>query len=129
MTREIENYGRQRLLTAKTWAALLVIIFCVQIEVAVAQNAPSTSQKLTLARAVDLALKQNLDIQIANIDSVSNQQKRVIARSELRPKAGFDASDASTRYNTKARHGGQPAIIPPDVGPYDAIHVGRTFSP
>ena len=38
MNQEIENYGRQRLLTAKIWAALLLIIFCMQIEVAVAQN-------------------------------------------------------------------------------------------
>jgi outer membrane protein len=128
MNREIENYGRQRLLTAKIWAALLLIIFCVQIEVAVAQNAPPTSQKLTLARAVDLALKQNLDTQIANIDTASKQQDRVIARSELLPHAGFDASDAITRYNTKAQLGVQPAIIPPDVGPYQAIHVGPTFS-
>ena len=30
-------------------------------------NPPSSSEKLTLAGAVDLALKQNLDIQIANI--------------------------------------------------------------
>jgi outer membrane protein TolC len=128
MNQEIENDGRQRLLTAKIWAALLLIIFCMQIEVAVAQNALSTSQKLTLARAVDLALKQNLDIQVANIETASKQQDRMIARSELLPHAGFDVNDAITRYNTKAQLGVQPSFIPHNVGPYQAIHVGPAFS-
>jgi outer membrane protein len=143
MNREIKNYGMRRLVAGKIWAALLLVIFAArtpvvraqdtqssgaQIEAAMVPNAPSSSEKLTLAGAVDLALKQNLDIQIANIEAASKQQDRVIARSELLPHAGFDTSDAITRYNTKAQLGVEPAIIPHDVGPYQAIYVGPTFS-
>ena len=34
-------------------------------------NAPSSGEKLTLAEAVDLALRPNLDIQIANIETAT----------------------------------------------------------
>jgi outer membrane protein TolC len=44
--------------------------------------------------AVDLALKQNLDIQIANIETATRQQDRVIARSELLPHASFEADES-----------------------------------
>ena len=109
-------------------SAFLLLVFGAQIQAAMAQNGASGSEKLTLAGAVDLALKQNLDIQVANIETASKQQDRLIARSELLPHAGFDASDAITRYNTKAQLGVQPSVIPHDVGPYQSIHVGPTFS-
>lgn len=126
-----DNRGRTEhdVVTAVIWAALLLLILLgAKIEAAVAQNASSSVQKLTLTGAVDLALKQNLDIQIANIDAAKKQQERVIARSALLPKASFYADDAITRYNTKAVLGVQPAIIPHDVGPFQAVHIGPTFS-
>jgi outer membrane protein TolC len=107
---------------------LLLLIFGLQAEVAMAQNTADAAQKLTLTGAVDLALKQNLDLQIANIATTIRQQDRQIARSELLPRVGFDVSDAVTRYNTKAQLGVQPSIIPHEVGPYQAIHVGPIFS-
>jgi outer membrane protein len=143
MNQEIKNRTRHWLLTANLQATLLLFMLGAQIPAvraqnkgsndsqiaaAMLQNAPSGSEKLTLAGAVDLALRQNLDIQVANIEAASKQQDRVIARSELLPHAGFDATDAITRYNTKAQLGVQPSIIPHDVGPYQSIHVGPTFS-
>ena len=106
----------------------LILLVDTNIEMAVAQTAPSSIQKLTLSGAVDLAIKQNLDIQIANIDAARKQQELVSARSALLPQAGFDANDAVTRYNTKAVLGVQPAILPHDVGPFQAIHIGPTVS-
>jgi outer membrane protein len=67
-------------------------------------------------------------IQIANIETATRQQDRAIARAALLPQAGLEADDAIVRYNTKAQLGVQPAIIPHDVGPYQAIHVGPAFS-
>jgi outer membrane protein len=143
MNQENKKQTRQWLLTGNLRAALLLIIFGAQIQAVSAQNeqssgtqiqaamlpnAASSSEKLTLAGAADLALKQNLDIQVANIETASKQQDRLIARSELLPHAGFDANDAVTRYNTKAELGVQPSIIPHEVGPYQSIHVGPTFS-
>ncbi|UWZ84375.1 TolC family protein [Occallatibacter riparius] len=77
---------------------------------------------------MDLALKQNLDLQIANIETATRQQDHAIARSELLPNASFVAHDTVTRYNTKAELGVQPSIIPHDVGPFQTIHIGATFS-
>jgi outer membrane protein TolC len=128
MSQKIKNRGGRWFMTKRAWAALLLFIFGASIQMARAQNKQSSGEKLTLAGAVDMALKQNLDIQIANIEAASKQQDRVIARSELLPHAGFDADDAVTRYNTKAQLGVQPSIIPHNVGPYQAIHVGPTFS-
>jgi len=128
MVKVIENNGRQRFTSLKIAAGLLLLIFGAQSEVAMAQNAPAASQELTLTGAVDLALKQNLDVQIANIETATRQQDHLIARSNLLPHVGFDASDAITRYNTKAQLGVQPSIIPHEVGPYQAIHVGPVFS-
>ncbi len=128
MNKDIKHYGRRRFMTGTIRSGLLPIIFAAQILTMSAQNAPSGSEKLTLAGAVDLALKQNLDIQVANIETASKQQDRLIARSELLPHAGFDASDAITRYNAKAQLGIQPSVIPHDIGPYQSIHVGPTFS-
>jgi outer membrane protein TolC len=93
-------------------------------------NAPSSSEKLTLAGAVDLALRQNLDIQIANIETATRQQDRVIARSELLPHASFEADDSVNRHNLRALLGIQIPIpiVPQNIGPYQAVHVGPTFS-
>jgi outer membrane protein len=123
----IENY-RHRLTAVKITAGLLLFIFGMQIEVAMAQNTSANSQKLTLNGAVDLALKQNLDIQIANIATATRQQDRVIARSELLPHAGFDTDESINRYNLKAQIGIQIPDVPHSIGPYQAIHVGPTFS-
>lgn len=129
MNSENRERTKMQLLTAIIWATLLFIfVLGAKSEVAVGQDASSRNQRLTLTTAVDLALKQNLDIQIANIETARKQQERVIVRSALLPQAGFDADDAATRYNTKAVLGVQPAIIPHDVGPFQAVHIGPTFS-
>jgi outer membrane protein len=93
-------------------------------------NPPSSSEKLTLAGAVDLALKQNLDIQIANIETATRQQDCTIARSELLPHASFEADDSVNRHNLRALLGIQIPIpiVPHNIGPYQAVHVGPTFS-
>ncbi|MGA7832585.1 MAG: TolC family protein [Terracidiphilus sp.] len=93
-------------------------------------NAPSSSERLTLAGAVDLALRQNLDIQIANIETATRQQDRVIARSDLLPHASFEADDSVNRHNLRALLGIQIPIpvVPHNIGPYQAVHAGPTFS-
>src|SRR5580658_10033589 len=73
-------------------------------------RAQTDSGKLTLAGAVDLALKQNLDIQIADIEIATRQQERVIARSELLPHASFEADDSVNRHNLRALLGIQIPI-------------------
>ena len=93
-------------------------------------RAQTDSERLTLGGAVDLALKQNLDIQIANIEIATRQQDRVIARSELLPHASFEADDSVNRHNLRALLGIEIPIasVPHNIGPYQAVHVGPAFS-
>jgi len=112
------------------WIALLLIILGAQFQAVTAQEERSGRDKLTLAGAVDMALKQNLDIQIANIETAARQQDRAIARSELLPHASFEVDDSVNRHNLRALLGIEIPIasVPHSIGPYEAVHVGPTFS-
>jgi outer membrane protein len=130
MNMTTESSARPWFPPAKIAAALLLLILGTKAEVMRAQDASSGDQKLTLNGAVDLALKQNLDVQIANIETATRQQDRVIARSELLPQASFEADDSVNRHNLRALLGVQIPIpdVPHTIGPYEAVHVGPTFS-
>ena len=126
----IESNSRQRFPSPFLAARLLFIIVCLLAEGAMAQNTSAPSRKLILTGAVDLALKQNLDLQIANIETATKQQDRVIARSELLPHASFEADDSVNRHNLRALLGIQIPIsnVPHSIGPYGVARVGSTFS-
>src|SRR5277367_3774605 len=105
MNMTMESSARQWFPPAKIAAALLLLILGTKVEALKAQGVSSGDHKLTLNGAVDLALKQNLDIQIANIETATRQQDRVIARSELLPHASFQADESDNRYNLRAQIG------------------------
>jgi outer membrane protein len=54
----------------------------------------------------------------------------VIARSELLPHASFEVADSVNRHNLRALLGIQIPIpiVPHNIGPYQAVHVGPAFS-
>jgi len=116
----------------------ILISLCILPGTAFAQGSPDSTpskaafsgERLTLAGAVDLALRQNLDIQIANLETATRQQDLVIARSELLPRANFEADESVNRHNLRALLGIQIPIpgVPHNIGPYEAVHVGPTFS-
>jgi outer membrane protein len=128
VNRTTEKSVRQWFPPAKIATALLLLILGTKAEVMKAQRVTSAGQKLSLNGAVDLALKQNLDIQIANIETATRQQDRAISRSELLPHASFDVDESVNRYNLKAQIGIQIPNVPHSIGPYQAVHVGPTFS-
>ncbi|MGD0646634.1 MAG: TolC family protein [Acidobacteriaceae bacterium] len=145
MNPKTNNKGRQRLFIGNVRVAILLVIFGAQVQVMKSQDeqsgrrqasaatvpaAVAGSVKLTLAETVDLALKQNLDIQIANIETALKQQDRLIARSDLLPHASFEAEDGINRHNLRALLGIQIPIpaVPHTIGPYQAVYIGPTFS-
>src|SRR5271168_614768 len=128
MNMTTESGGRQWFPPARIAAALLLLILGAKAEAMQAQDSSSGDQKLTLSNAVDLALKQNLDIQVANIDTAARQQDRVIARSDLLPHASFEAEDSVNRHNLRALLGAQIPNFPHSIGPYQEVQVGPTFS-
>jgi outer membrane protein len=143
MNPEANNKAARRFFTITICAALLAILGAQaqgmkseneqssqpQAEVSTESSTIAERGKLTLSEAVELALKQNLDIQIATIEIASKQQDRLIARSELLPHASFEAEDGINRHNLRALLGIQIPIpsVPHSIGPYQAVYVGPTF--
>jgi outer membrane protein TolC len=95
--------------------------------------APGEPLKLTLDRAVGLALKQNTTAQIAVLQAAQAVQDKNIARAALLPQADFTVSDAVRRLNLKEQLGsalsfpGAPPI-PGHVGPINIFNTGPSFS-
>jgi outer membrane protein TolC len=69
--------------TCKTIQLLSVLALLVAAHGAVGQN--SAPMQLTLSQAIDLALKQNRDIKLAQLAVVDSQHKKEIARSDYFP--------------------------------------------
>jgi outer membrane protein TolC len=69
--------------TCKTIQLLSVLALLVAVQSAVGQN--NAAMRLTLAQAIDLALKQNRDIKLAQLAVVDSQHKKEIARSDYFP--------------------------------------------
>jgi Outer membrane efflux protein len=111
------NDGRRWSRSSQIALGLLLVILGVRPQMAMAQDAPAASCKITLTSAVELALKQNLDLQIAHIETATRQQDRVIARSELFPQASLEADGSVNRHNIRALLGIQIAIVPQSIGP------------
>jgi outer membrane protein TolC len=86
-------------------------------------------QKLTLERAVNLALKQNPTAQISVLQAAEAEQDKNVARAALLPSADLVTSDAVRRLNLQEQLGGAIPFpgIPGHVGPINVFHSGPSF--
>lgn len=98
------------------------------------QNAPTVSPgaeplRLTLDRAVALALKQNPTARIAVLTAAQSDQEKNIARAALLPEADLSVSEQWQRNNILAQFGGQRIFpgIPGHIGPFPIFSAGPTF--
>ena len=89
--------------------------------------APATL-KLTLHDAVQLALKQNPQVQIANLNIAESQENQTIARSALLPQASLGVSDALRRGNLETAFGQRIPGFPGHLGPFYIVQAGPNFS-
>ena len=80
--------------------------------------------KLTLRDAVNLALKQNPQVILANLGVARSEQERLMARSGLLPQAGGDVSEIVHRLNVQAMLGLSFPGIPQHVGPFETFQAG-----
>jgi outer membrane protein len=92
------------------------------------QNAGPVPLRLTLKDAVELGLKQNIDLQVANINTAVSQQQQRISRSALLPQATLEATEQIQRYNLQALIGLQIAGVPKNIGPFQDLRLGPRFS-
>jgi outer membrane protein TolC len=84
--------------------------------------------KLTLKEAVQLALKQNPQVQVANLNLAQSVQDRNIARAGLLPQADFETLDRAVRVNLYAEFGSRFPGVPEHAGPFQFFQAGPNFS-
>lgn len=91
-----------------------------------AQQTPAT--QLTLKQAVDLALKQNPEVQIAVLNLAESQQDRNLARAGLLPQADVRVSQQALRENLQALFGRPFPGFSEHIGPFGIFQAGPGFS-
>ena len=93
------------------------------------QAAPGQPLKLTLDKAVGLALKQNPTAQIAVLQAAQSVQDKNIARAALIPQASFGVSDSVRRINLQEELGSSLPFpgVPGHVGPINIFSTGPSF--
>jgi len=103
---------------------ILPMLFCFRN----ARGQDNNPLKLTLKEAVQLALKQNPQVQVANLNLAQSVQDRNIARAGLLPQADFQTVDRAERYNIYALFGSRFPGIPQHGGPFQFFQAGPNFS-
>jgi outer membrane protein len=84
--------------------------------------------RLSLRDAVNLSLKQNPQVIVANLDIESRHQDQNIARSALLPQLNASVSDTLRRGNVETNFGRSLPGFPQHIGPFYAIQGGGGFS-
>jgi outer membrane protein len=84
--------------------------------------------KLSLREAVQLALLQNPQVQIASINLAQSEQDKNTARSALMPQLSAEVSEAVRRSNLEAFTGKSVEGFPKVVGPLQVFQGGGTFA-
>jgi outer membrane protein len=110
----------------KTW-----IKWGVPVLLALACTAPAQDNgplKLTLKDAVGLALRQNPQVILGNLQVSQSDQDRRLARSELLPQANASGSETVNRLNIQALIGLPFAGFPQHVGPFEVFQFGTNVS-
>jgi outer membrane protein len=115
-------------------AAMLSLVFVGLLSLAgsaqaqVAPPAQGVTLHLTLRGAVELALRQNPQVQIAALNLAESVQDKNVARSELLPQAKLEVSDSANRGNLEADFGRPFLGLPQHIGPYQVFAAGPQFS-
>jgi outer membrane protein TolC len=84
--------------------------------------------KLTLREAVQKALKQNPQVQIAALNLAQSREDVAIARANLLPQASFQATERVSRINAYALFGKPFPGIAQHIGPFENFQTGPYFS-
>ncbi len=84
--------------------------------------------RLTLREAVQLALKQNPEVQISNLNVVESEEDRRVTRSALLPQVSISTSESVTRRNLEAFVGRRLPGVPQHAGPFTTFEAGPAFS-
>ena len=86
------------------------------------------SLKLTLRDAVEMALKQNPQVQLANLNIAESLESQNVARSGLLPQINLDGSQIVRRANLQALFGSAVPGFPGHIGPFWVTQAGPVGS-
>jgi len=84
--------------------------------------------RLTLREAVQMALKQNPQVQIANLNVAQSEQDSAVSRADLLPQVGLEGFDKVQRFNLAAFIGKPFPGTPQHAGPFQVFQAGPGFS-
>jgi outer membrane protein len=110
---------------------LLALALTLTLALAPGLRAQSAPLRLTLKDAVQLALNQNPQVQVANLNVAQSQDGQSIARSGLLPQAGLQAFEQTRRFSVPAQFGFQrfPGFpLPGHIGPFEVYQGGPVVS-
>lgn len=107
-------------------ALAVAIALVLSASFAVAQNPPAL--RLSLPDAIRTALKENPQVQNANLDVADRQQDVNVRRSALLPQATLEVADRAERINLGSTFGANLPIFPHHVGPFQVFQAGPDFS-
>jgi len=110
----------------KNWTYRVVLAFLVLASAGMAQE--TAPLKLTLKDAVGLALRQNPQVILANLDVSQSEQDTLTARSALLPQVGGTISETVNRINLHAAIGLSFPGFPTHVGPFEVFQGGARFN-
>jgi outer membrane protein len=109
-----------------------LIVLAVALALATGARAQDTTPlRLTLRAAVQLALNQNPQVQVANLNVAQSQEDQTIARAGLLPEASFQAYEHTQRLAVAPLFGLShiPFLpLPGHLGPYQVDYAGPNFS-
>ena len=105
--------------------AALILLHGLSLRARAAEPAPLL---LTLRKAVSIALRQNPEVAIANLNLAESQENRNIARAALLPQASFQTSENVIRGNFAAVLGRDIPGGPSHYGPFWVAQAGPGFS-
>src|ERR1039457_1838221 len=88
----------------------------------------STPLKLSLKDAVTLALRQNPQVILANLDVSQSQQDTRIARSALLPQVNGTLGEGVHRFNIETAFGSSFPGLAPHAGPFGVFQGGIGFT-
>jgi outer membrane protein TolC len=121
-------WSRELILDIRRHVAVLGLLLILSLLSPVAIKAQDAPVRLTLKDAVNIALKQNPQVVIANLNLIESKEQVKIARSALLPQVGFETSDKITRGSVPAIFGFQIPGIPEHIGPYWVFQSGAAIS-
>ncbi|MFZ0213051.1 MAG: TolC family protein [Candidatus Acidiferrales bacterium] len=120
--------GRQRFLIVPLVIFLAVGMASAQQDDVQSKEIEKMPLQLNLQETVQMALKENPNVQIAALSLAESQKERNIALANLLPQADLNASERVSRVNLQAQIGLSFPGFPKAVGPFQVVQGGTDFS-